>query len=444
VEAVINRETSVVLLVASVGIANTAHAQSQSAEPIDKDEEAEQYSSLWENAVTPQGSRYQQLIEESVVLMQNRDPASRAEAAKKLGEAIKAAPDDPTGHWWLGLLEKQRENWKACASSLAAVYNADPSFEPPLYPRTKSSSSPFPSSWALDYELGRCQAHAGEFEEAVAHFKRITSRGVTKRAHLHKALGEGYMALGRLDDAIESLESAHKLEPFSADTRFSLAVAFDRDEQMAKSRKHLEAALKREPRLAVLSNPQRVYSPPEDEFYYLGLANEARNERKWALLYFRRYLDAAGEGPWVRRARAHLEDLAEDKAGSDLVVRGSATVDRKVLLAAVEQADADYQKCIDGAPQMLLRVQITQVVGDKQKKKKRGRKGPTFISGFRPKARKGGVRVLPDHVDGEAHGVDVVRAAVRCSERVTNGIKLPKPEGNTGTFVTSEFRIIAR
>lgn len=400
--------------------------------PPDYDDEAEQKSDFWERALEPARQKVDDLVDKAVLQIKQGDQTARDLGIRYLRDAVKLAPDLPLAHLWLGRAEGQNGNYAACAQEIARALDADPKFVPPAAPWSETGDA----GWGGRYELALCRAQAGDFEAAVDGLRRILADGTgsaepDKVALVHLRLGESYMALGRLDEALGSLQQASRLAPWNVNISFALAVAFDRDEDPTSSRDAMARALEREPRVSSgsLYASGRAWIPPEDQSYYLGLAYLASGEAPRALYYLRRYLAATGEGMWTARARGHLEVAqAAAIAGRDLTMRGSGAMDEAKSKAAIGKLDGELQACVAKTPELLLSVAITRAVpgGDD--------KGEA--------ARLPGVRVLV--LEQGNLKSDVLKAATACAESASGKIALPKPTGPAGAYVTATFSLIAR
>jgi tetratricopeptide (TPR) repeat protein len=276
--------------------------------PPDYDQESEQRSDFWEKALEPARQKYDDLVEKAVLQIKQQDKTARDLAIAYLRDAVKLAPELPLAHLWLGRAEGQGGNYAVCAQEIERALDADPKFVAPPLPDMPDAE------WSGRYELALCRGQAGEYEAAVDGLRRILAAGTDdapadKVALVHWRLGECYMALGRLDEALASLQQASRLAPWNVNISFALAVAFDRDEDPTSSRDAMSRALEREPRVSSgsLLTSGRAWIPPEDQSYYLGLAYLSSGEAPRALYYLRRYIAATGEGMWTARARGHLE-----------------------------------------------------------------------------------------------------------------------------------------
>ncbi len=433
-------KVSLAIMVAA-GLAAGAAAAAVTAAanpPVDFDSEEEERSRLWERVLDPSVEDYAGRVARARDLIAKHDRSALEEAERELTEAIRAQPDHPAAPFLLGrvhaayaLRDTSREDraesvaqqWSACAEQMGRAFELEPGYLPPGEEVS-----------AVDLEYAQCAAAGGAYEAAEERLKRILSRGETDSVKVHILLGEVYMALGRLEESIDAFQRALKLRaPYDPEVNFALAVAYDRDEQVALSREHLEAALKREPRFNSLWAEGKVYSPIADENYYLGLAYLGREEYPWALYHFRRYLDMAGSTPWAVRARAHLGTARDYRVSAHLQVKGTATIDREKAAQVVSKADAALQRCVKATPLLLMEVRITRYVGVS---------GAELEEKIRRGGEKPGAKVVLHRSHG--HSTDEVKQARDCIQEAAEGLKLPAPTGTDGSFATVEFLVIAR
>ena len=123
---------------------------------------------------------------------------------------------------------------------------------------------------------------------------------------------EIHMALGELDQALthyyQALDYVH--EPLYA---YGLAVALDRDGQLARAREVL-ASYKFDPH--ELHRVGVFFIPEGDIYWYESLGHESLGRYESAANYMRRYLTAQPRSPYAARARESLKSLeARARAG---------------------------------------------------------------------------------------------------------------------------------
>jgi len=389
----------------------------------DYDDQDDHKSDFWERALDPSSEKYDGLVERAAVLLRESDHDSLKQASQLLGQAIRLSPDRALGHLWSGRVADRLGDYAGCAQSMAKALDLDPNLDAP--------GGTEPTEWAAHYELAVCRARAGKYEAAIEGLRRILGRAQSREVAIYQRLGECYMALGRLDEAVEAFRQGIRLSPYSAELSFALAVAHDRDDDAAQARDAMAQALGRDPRAGSLVGVSRIWIPTQDAPYYLGLAYLGGEDFSRAVLHFRRYLAVAGESAWARRARAHYEEaLAGAVAGRGLELRGSATLEPARAASIIGKADGALQGCLRRTPDLLLRVSITAVVPIKGK--------AADTTG----AMKPGVRVLVQE-PSDTRSADA-RTVVGCAEAAARRIALPRPTGAPGTYITAEFDIVAR
>lgn len=397
--------------------------------PVDYDRAAEQRSEFWAGAAFPRRSKYDDLVTRAEGAMGHDDSRSRAVAASLLRDAVALDPDRPAAHMALGRLAARHGDLTACVHELGRVLALDPDYKP--------DDSGVPSAWAARYELAECEARAGAYEGAIEHLRRILGAGAEGPVALvHQRLGESYMALGRLEEAIAAFRQATRLAPYDAAHGFSLAVAYDRDGKSEESGDFMQRALARDRRLSSLSGTRHVWIPAADAHYYLGLAHLVAGEAPAALFHFRRYLETAGEGPWGARARLHYDQAERGvTTGGDVEVHGTASLDEDKARAAIARAAAPLEACMEKTPDLLLTVLVTRGVNGKARARR------TSLDSDEDPARRT-VRVLV--ADQEDVDVDAMRGAIRCVESAAHRITLPRPTGGPGTYAVAQFSLIAK
>ncbi len=172
-------------------------------------------------------------------------------------------------------------------------------------------------------ELAIVYSRLGQHADALAEYQRGLKLVESSRhlnfwdetnggATLYGNAAETLMALGRLDESIESyrrsleLSEHHDLSWELAN--WGLGVSLDRDEQEEASRSAVRRALDIDPAMRRLSQEGVFFEPPGDRWAYLALGHEVAGDRDQAISAWRTYL--AGSPPnarYARRARAHLE-----------------------------------------------------------------------------------------------------------------------------------------
>ena len=165
-----------------------------------------------------------------------------------------------------------------------------------------------------------CTKLGGEemFRRAVADYEaqlRLLDAATAPPREMANVLSnkaEIHMALGELDQALthyyQALEYAH--EPLYA---YGLAVALDRDGQLARAREVL-ASYKFDPH--ELHRVGVFFIPEGDIYWYESLGHESLGRYESAANYMRRYLTSQPRSPYAARARESLKSLeARARAG---------------------------------------------------------------------------------------------------------------------------------
>lgn len=273
---------------------------------------------FWREVVAPHGDEIQEILTSSRTGYQNvlqyamydYDPTgeNRAKLLDELyGHLRYARRLDPTQEDVLMLLGQIAEE-SGRASAAIEVLNA--------YVSQLDPDDSIPPE--VDYRLGRAYMRLGRWDDAARHLRASMSQGGGNGPGTLSIayLGSALMASGQLADAIDLL-SPSRTNPnlWSADamaTVFTLAVAYDRDEQISNAfelllmvQNMLQQSYVQTTHTALL---QLVFVPAYDQHYYLGLFyeslgyfQEARTE--W-LLYA-----SVEDAPYRGRALDHVEAI---------------------------------------------------------------------------------------------------------------------------------------
>ncbi|TMQ05443.1 MAG: tetratricopeptide repeat protein, partial [Deltaproteobacteria bacterium] len=352
----------------------------------------------------------------------NQRAADRmAEAIEKLDEAIQLMPREPDAYRLRGEVYFDRKAWAKCAGDLAA---ADSYLH---------RSEETPRSLAeLHRKLGLCQARAGKLSDAERTLAETAASG-NASGEVWMRLGEIRIAMGKLDEAIAALRSAlESSEPaVPAMIHFLLATAYDRARRPADALVEAGEGVKIDHPLATLLNPTLPPLGPGELDYMLALAYTTEPARpEYTLAYFRRFLKAAPESPWRKRAEDHLRDLKTSELPSLVEGNGSAVLDLKAVRAAAQRAMPQLRACLAEFPNALVGVEIT-------------RSGPRTprTDRLRPRlfAPPDGVTVrviVGELVDRDLEQVD------RCIEAQAAKIALP-PAKERDTYYKTTFPVVA-
>lgn len=427
------------LLCLTFAAGSVAYADGSKDKKKDFDEETENRSEFWERALQPNKQLYTNRLKRAQRFLNRSDKQSRTNAERLLRDAIKLQPNAPLAYWYMGILHFRNKEWKKCATEHAVMFKKYPEFKPP----GKDARNPK----SLDMSLGTCNALAGRYEKAIVHFKRILSRADGKNYQVHWRLGETYMALGRLKDAIASLQTALRLYS-SGLVRFALAAAYDRNEQLALAREHLKRASIGYRNLQII--------PAADKVYYKALKAQQQGKKQKALLYFREYLVQAKSSQWRHRAQHHLKNIKVGKiTTSQFTVQGSAKLDLKLLAMNINKAQPKFQRCLAKTPGLLLNVRLVS-------KKVPGKAKPVILKKYyrrryghyRYRSRRRGYYRKPISYRTFPPGAtvtieyqfkttpDAAREAVQCAQTVATNLKIPKVTGSPGAWRKIVFSLI--
>lgn len=460
--------TKTIALIAALSIPMIAvAAPDQEAE--DYDAEIEQHSKFWDRVIQPNKKLYDALLERANKLIARRDTQSKAETKRLIDRALKLAPKRPEAWWALGAFHDRNKQWNECASARAKAYKIKPDWK-----LSKWRSYNFKHNAQTIHEgLGRCLAHAGKYEQALQQFKQAMAKSSTRWAYRAPLrVGEVYMALGRLKEAIAALQQATRTR-YNAAPRYALAVAYDRDEQLSKAREKLDWAMQIDRTLSRLeSGSYHEIVPAYDRAYYRGLAWERKLQHERALYHFREFVHLAPKSPWVRRAKQHIAELERtiiESKRSRIETRG-ATMDHTKVRGLLIKAAPRLQACVKAVPNAVFETRIGILVGktnikiDKKKKKKKkvvvkppprprryyrhGRYGrysryrrypprppvvAPIVAGYHTKA----VRTW-------SKDQSAITAAIACIDKVSRSIKFGEPRGKKGQGVRIIFPVIRR
>lgn len=344
------------LAVISVGVAGLpprAAAQSRRypPEPVDKDAEKANRSNLWSAAVTPERHPYQDLVRAAGEALSQRTGDQTTEAIKKLDAAVKLLPREPEAYRLRGDAYLERKDWARCAADYAA---AD---------ATTRREDESPRALAeLHRKLGLCQARAGKLADAERTLAETAASG-NASGEIWMRLGEVRIAMGKLDEAIAALGSAlEATEPGAqAMIHFLLAEAYDRARRPADALLEAAEGTRLDRALSTLTNPAIPPLGAGELDYMLGLAYSAETARsEYVLAYFRRFLKAAPDSPWRKRAEDHLRDLKTGEFPEAVTPGGTAPFDRDAARVAARRVMPQMRACLARFPTAVVEVEITR------------------------------------------------------------------------------------
>jgi tetratricopeptide (TPR) repeat protein len=328
----------------------SAQSRRYPPEPVDKDAEQAQKSDLWNAAINPERHPYENLVRSAAEQITQRTDAGLAEAIRKLDQAIKLLPREPEAYRLRGEAHFDRRNWARCAADLAA---AD------AY--TQRDDEPPKSVVELHRKLGICQARAGKLGDAEKTLAETAAAG-NAPGEIWLRLGEVRIAMGKLDEAIYALKSALDStdQPAQAMIHFLLAVAYDRARMPADALVEAGEGAKFDRQLAMLQNPAIPPIDPGELDYMLGLAYSVEPRPEFSLAYFRRFVKAAPDSPWRKRADEHIRDIRTGELPESITRSGTAPLDVEAARTAARRAMPQMRACLAKLSAAVVEVDITR------------------------------------------------------------------------------------
>ena len=171
--------------------------------------------------------------------------------------------------------------------------------------------------------------------------------------------------MGKLDEAIAALTAAlTATEPASqAMIHFLLAVAYDRARRPADALAEAREGAKLDHALALLQNPVVPLLGVAEADYLLGLVAIASTDPprpEYALAYFRRFVMAAPDSPWRKRADEHIRAIKASELPETITRSGSAPLDLDAARAAARRAMPQLRACLAKFPAVVVQVEISR------------------------------------------------------------------------------------
>jgi len=336
-----------------LGFAPPAPAQSKRypPEPVDKDAEQAAKSALWSAAITPERHPYDDLVHAAAQALSQRTSDQKREAIKKLDAAILLLPRQPRAYRLRGKAHFELQDWAKCAADYAAANT-----------RSQSDDEPLKDPIEPHRTLGLCQARAGKLGDAEKTLAEVAASG-NASGEIWMRLGEVRIAMGKLDEAIGALKSAIASTHPSGQAlmHFMLAAAYDRARRPADALIEASEGIKVDKELSTLHNPSVPPLGAGEVDYMLGLAHSTDPPRpEYALASFRRFVKAAPDSPWRKRAEEHLRDLKAVELPDTIKRLGTAPLDLDAARAIVRRAMPQMRACLAKFPAVVVEVQISR------------------------------------------------------------------------------------
>jgi len=344
---------ALVTLVGLVAAVAPAWAQSKRypPEPVDKDAEQTAKSGLWNAAITPERHPYQDLVRSAAELLALRTDSTTLEAIKKLDAAVLLLPREPEAYRLRAEAHLERRDWPRCAKDFAA---AD------AYLRR--DDEPPKTTAERRRKLGICQARAGKLGDAETTLAETAASG-NGSAEVWLRLGEVRIAMGKLDEAISALRSAldNTEQPAQATIHFMLAAAYDRARRPADALLEAGEGVKLDRQLLTLQNTVVPPINPGEVDYMLALAYGVEPPRpEFSLALFRRFVKAAPDSPWRKRADEHIRDLKTSELPEAVLRTGTAQLDLEAARLAMRRAMPQMRACLARFPAVVVEVEVTR------------------------------------------------------------------------------------
>lgn len=277
-------------------------------------------SDFWLRTADPGYGEYTRAMQEGLLQLEE---ARRVRLGSAVLEAAEAA-----FHRAVSASPERPEGWLALGETLADMPGREP--EAISAYETARELDAVPDD-AVAFELGILYSKLGQFDRATSEYDRLIGNEAPdhRRSVALANSAEAAMALGRLDDAIDRYRRAIDLAPGDADARlgavWGLAIAFDRDEQIAMAQETGQQARRLDPAASYLSKSGVFFIPEGDIHYYRAFAEELAGRYGPAYSEWKRFLEAMPKSPWAYRARQHMEACRR----SGIIGTGKATTRRR-------------------------------------------------------------------------------------------------------------------
>ncbi len=410
-------------LLVVAAMASTAAAQSKTypPKPVDKDKLEEQRSRTWDAAIHPERGTYRDLLAKARAAIAARSPDQLKIAIAEMTTAIAAVPDHPEAYRLRGEADLALRDWSSCADDLQAADD-------------RGAKSDDAARAATRRELGICDARANRLSAAEHTLAQAASIG-GRDAELWMRLGETRIAMGKLDEAIESLKTASDTaDPQTqAFIQWLLAVAYDRAREPTDAADAIRRAAGADRAFSSIVNPALPLIATGELEYMLALAYSAEPTRpEYSLVYFRRFLAIAKDSPWRRRAEEHVRELALAELPDSVEKRGAAPVDADALRKVVAKGMPALRACFAHHEGLVIEVKVTKV-------------GPRTPETARERPRlwapPAGVQIAPQtDLDSTPRGE--VGTVQQCLEQLVGKLPFPEVKERDGWYV-AVFLVVA-
>ncbi|MEZ4362477.1 MAG: hypothetical protein R3B48_19965 [Kofleriaceae bacterium] len=392
------------------------------AEPVDRDAELEDASTLWERAIEPLRAPQERLLREARRLIAARTTADFERAAAKASEAVALRPGDAVAHLVKATALEHLRRWPECAKAYGDAVELDPKLE--------ADSDLLHGANPL-LGLGICLARAGKLAAAEAALVRAVARA-PDGAEEWLRLGETRVAMGKLREGLEALQTSAEAANTSSPpvfNRWLRVLAYDRGRQTALADELARSAVLMDRFLRPLTYPDVPFIHAGEQAYLLGIAWQAAGRPELALAYLRALALERPDDMWRHRVAEHIRLLEQTTFPEEVSRLGPAPLDLAVAKGRVQRAMPQLAACVGKVPTVAFDIKVTR---------------------SRPATSPGGTRVVappplatatPAVVRGDPAPNDVAEAK-RCVEAALLKLDLPAIKV-PGTWYHLMFSLIA-
>src|SRR5262249_38996536 len=81
---------------------------------------------------------------------------------------------------------------------------------------------------------------------------------------------------------------------------------------------------------------------------------------EYVLAYFRRFLKAAPDSPWRKRAEEHLREIKTAALPDAITPTGTAAIDRDAIRASARRAMPQMRACLARSPTAVVEIEVSR------------------------------------------------------------------------------------
>ena len=282
-------------------------------------------------------------IQRADKLVQLADQALRkqrfGQAKTLLAKAILLRPYAASLWFGLGSIYSMTGQYHKCVTTIRKARRLEPKFRPSL----------------VAFRLAFCLSLTRRITEGLVEYRKVVSGQWVTQTVLHWNMGDNYMALGRLTEAIRHYRHALRYNPGEKVLYFALAVALDRDGRHRAAERQIRRALQLDPNAESLDSKSVIWLPSHDHYYYRALRWAVLGRRVKALKAWQTFAARAhGKGPWRYVIRRRLEQLRTTPLDvKNIKPWGVGALDKGLLVHTISKALPTLRQCLgaQGTPQ---------------------------------------------------------------------------------------------